>query len=140
MAGLPADKAATGRDIICRVDHPPAWQLRFTTPQVGFPAWSRDDPSRLAFLSNESVLVASLGDDLATGNSRRVSDEPVGVETLLVAPDGRIVWWSDDTGDERGRWVVAPFDGNGTEALVPEIAKGWAAGISFAALRSSSVS
>lgn len=136
MAGLLADKVPEGQveghGIICRVKNPPAWQLRFTAPQVGFPAWSRDAPDRLAFLSNESGSWQVWAIDLATGDRRRVSDEPVGVETLLVAPDGRIVWWRDDTGDERGRWMVTPYDGGDAAPLVPGIAEGWAAGISFA--------
>lgn len=61
-----------------------------------------------------------------------MSDEPVGVEAVLVAPDGRVVWWRDDTGDERGRWVAAPFEGGEPQALVPDAPRGWSAGISFA--------
>ena len=132
MAGLLDDKAARGHGIICRVTIPPAWQLRFTAPQVGFPAWSQDAPDHLAFLSNESGSWQVWAIDLSTRDRRRVSDEPVGVESLLVAPDGGIVWWRDNTGDERGRWMVAPFEGGDAAPLVPGIAEGWAEGISFA--------
>ncbi|MEP6973426.1 MAG: prolyl oligopeptidase family serine peptidase [Actinomycetota bacterium] len=110
----------------------PAWQLRFSAPQVGFPAWTEDAPDHLAFLSNESGSWQAWAIDLTTGDRRRVSNEPVGVETLLVTPDGRIVWWRDDTGDERGRWMAAAFDGGGSVPLVPGIAEGWTTGISFA--------
>ena len=136
MAGLLDDKAASGHGIICRVTIPPAWQLRFTAPQVGFPAWSQDAPDHLAFLSNESGSWQVWAIDLSTRDRRRVSDEPVGVESLLVAPDGGIVWWRDNTGDERGRWMVAPFEGGDAAPLVPGIAEGRAEGISLAKGRS----
>jgi dipeptidyl aminopeptidase/acylaminoacyl peptidase len=110
----------------------PAWQRRFTAAQMGFPAWNSSAADHLAFASNESGSWQAWAIDLATGERRRVSDEPVGVEGVLVAPDGRIVWWRDDTGDERGRWVAAPFVGGRAEALVPDAPRGWAAGISFA--------
>jgi dienelactone hydrolase len=131
VAGLPDDKAG-GHAIISCVKNPPAWRLRFTAPQVGFPVWSQDAPDRLAFLSNESGSWQVWAIDLATGDRRRVSDEIVSVETVLMTPEGRIVWWRDDTGDERGRWMVAPFDGKSSSPLVPGIADGWTAGISFA--------
>ena len=57
----------------------------------------------------------------------------MGVEAVLIAPDGRVVWWRDDTGDERGRWVAVPFEGGLSEPLVPDAPRGWSAGISFAA-------
>lgn len=132
MAGLLADKAAGGHDIICRVSNPPQWQLRFTSPQVGFPAWNSDAPHRLAFRSNESGSWQAWAIDLATGGRRRVSDELVGVEILLMMPDGRIVWWRDDTGDERGRWMAEPFERGEAAPLVPGVADGWTTGISFA--------
>ena len=68
----------------------------------------------------------------ATGGRRRISNEPVGVESVLVAPGGRVVWWRDDTGDQRGLWVAAPFDTGEPQALVPGVPRGWGAGISFA--------
>ena len=50
----------------------------------------------------------SRGEHLAARHRRRV-----GVETVHVAPDGRVVWWVDPTGDERGHWVAPPFEGGG---------------------------
>ncbi len=111
---------------------PSAWQRRFTAGQMGFPAWSDSAAGHLAFVSNESGSWQAWATDLATGERRRISNEPVGVESVLVAPDERVVWWRDDTGDQRGLWVAAPFDGGEPEALVPDVPRGWTAGISFA--------
>jgi len=114
------------------VTDPPAWQRRFTAPRVGFPAWADVAPDRLAFVSNESGSWQVWVADLAAGERRRISDEPVGVESVVVAPDGRVVWWHDDSGDERGHWVAVPFAGGDPARLVPGVAEGWSAGISFA--------
>ncbi len=111
----------------------PAWERRFTAPQVRFPAWSSAAPQRLAFLSNESSAWQAWALDLESGERRQVTAEPIDVESLMVAPDGRIVWWHDETGNERGRWMAVPFDGSEPKPLVPGAPDGWAEGISFAA-------
>jgi dipeptidyl aminopeptidase/acylaminoacyl peptidase len=110
----------------------PDWQRRFTALQTGFPAWSDSAADHLAFVSNESGSWQAWASRLDGSDRRRISDEPVGVEAVLVAPDGRVVWWQDDTGDERGRWVAVAFDGGDPEPLVPDSPIGWPAGISFA--------
>jgi len=56
----------------------------------------------------------------------------VGVEAVLVLPDGRVSWWSDDSGDERGRAVARSFDGGDVEPLFPDVPYGWPIGSSFA--------
>lgn len=111
---------------------PPGWMRRFTAPRIGFPAWADAAPGRLAFLSTEGGSPQVWALDRQTGTRRRVTDEPIGVETMLVAPDGRIVWWRDETGDERGRWMVAAFDGGTAAPLWADAPDGWSAGISFA--------
>ncbi len=111
---------------------PPAWQRRFTAPRFGFPAWSDSAADHLAFVSNESGSWQAWETDRATGERRQLSDERVGVESVLVAPDGRVVWWRDDTGDERGSWVAAPHRSGEPEPFVAGVPRGWSAGISFA--------
>ncbi|MGZ5301660.1 MAG: prolyl oligopeptidase family serine peptidase [Actinomycetota bacterium] len=111
---------------------PPAWKRRFTAPQTGFPAWSDSAADHLAFVSNESGSWQAWVTDRTTRQRRRISNEPMGVEGVLVPPDGRVVWWRDDTGDERGLWMAAPFDAGEPRPLVPGVPRGWSAGISFA--------
>jgi dipeptidyl aminopeptidase/acylaminoacyl peptidase len=114
------------------VTGPAVWQARFTAARVGFPAWARDAPERLAFLSTEGGSWQVWTTDLANGGRAQLTDERVGVEAVLVAPDGRVVWWHDDTGDERGCWMAVPFAGGLQAPLVTGVAEGWPAGISFA--------
>jgi dipeptidyl aminopeptidase/acylaminoacyl peptidase len=111
---------------------PPAWKRRFTAPRISFPSWAETAPERLAFLSTESGSGQVWALDRDTGDRRQVTEERIGVETMLVAPDGRIVWWRDETGGERGRWMAVAFEGGSAEPLVPDAPDGWAAGISFA--------
>jgi len=110
----------------------PAWARRFTAPRVGFPAWSRARPERLAFISTAGGARQVWTADLTAGTRRRASDEPIGVEEVLFTPDGeRLVWWHDATGDERGHWVSVSVDGGEPTELVPGIPDGWAMGIAM---------
>ena len=110
----------------------PPWQRRFSAAQAGFPAWNDSAVDLLAFVSNESGSWQAWVTDVDGADRRRVSNEPVGVERVLVTPDGRVVWWRDDTGGEQGGWVAAPFEGGEPEPLLSDIPRGWPAGISFA--------
>lgn len=111
---------------------PPTWERRFTAAQIGFPAWAASAPDALAYVSNEEGSWQAWALDRASGERRRVTDEPVGVENVLVAPDGRIVWWRDDVGDERGGWMAVPFAGGEPAPLVTGVPRGWNEGIELA--------
>lgn len=110
----------------------PAWERRFRAPQIGFPAWSPAALGVLAYVSNEDGSWQAWALDRASGSRRRITDEAVGVESVLVAPDGRVVWWQDDVGDERGRWMACEPGGSDPEPLVPDVPRGWAEGIGLA--------
>jgi dienelactone hydrolase len=112
----------------------PVWVRRFTAPKLAFPRWSSARPDRLVAASTEGGTWQAWAFDASTGERRGVTEEPVGVEgeQVLVAPDGRIVWWHDETGDERGCWLARPFEGGEEGVLVPNLPEGWAMGISFA--------
>jgi dipeptidyl aminopeptidase/acylaminoacyl peptidase len=59
-----------------------------------------------------------------------VSDEAVGVMYATVTADGsRAVWFRDETGDESGMWVSAPFEGGVAEPLLREAPVGWPDGL-----------
>jgi len=89
----------------------PAWEQRFRAPTILFPTWSRHQPDRLVYASTESGRSQLHSWDLATGTRRRITDESVGVLGGHVSADGsRVVWLSDLTGDEAGRFVGAPFE------------------------------
>ena len=109
----------------------PAWIRRFTATQLGFPAWAERAPDRLALVTNRSGSWQAWSHDLESKVWQQVSDEPVGVERVEVAPDGRIVWFSDATGDETGGWVARPFEGGDPESLAPGLPTGWSTGLAM---------
>lgn len=108
----------------------PAWQLRYTATECSFPAWTDEAPARVAVVSNRSGSSQVWWHDLAEATWHQVTQDPIGIEAVHVAPDGRAVWWVDRTGDERGHWVAAPFGGEPTR-LVDGVPDGWSMGISI---------
>ena len=114
------------------------WRQRFEAPFVSFPSWSSARPDLLWFVSDADGSVQAWCHDLRDGRTARMTDQAVGVESVVVLDDGSggsgIAWWSDDTGAEAGRWVVTAEDGSAPpRPLVPQLATGWAQGLSVAA-------
>ncbi len=110
----------------------PLWQRRFRTPVVGFPTWSRHAPDHVAFVSSESGVYQVHAWDAASGERRRVSDEPVGVISGDTSDDGEwLVWHRDTTGDESGTFVTAPFGGGPAEPLLEGAPIGWDGGLAL---------
>src|SRR6476659_1456833 len=108
-----------------------AWVRRFTAPELGFPAWSTADPSLLALISTLGGVAQVWTHDLRTRAWEQLSREPIGVDQGVWAlPDGRFAWWSDVTGDERGRLVGAPAGGI-PRAILPGLPEGWPTGLAF---------
>src|SRR5215212_5723096 len=111
---------------------PAAWKRRYLAPKIDRVVWARDRPERLAVISNEGGSLQAWAWDLASGKRRRVSAEGVGAEEVHILADGTgVVWWLDPTGNERGRWLVSPFEGGEPRALVPGVPDGWATGLSI---------
>ena len=109
-----------------------AWEARFRVPLASFPHWSAAAPERLVYVSDASGVLQAYAWDRAEGTHRRASAEPVGVVLAEVTHDGsEIVWFSDDTGDESGRWIAEPFHGGERRALLPDAPVGWPEGLSL---------
>jgi dipeptidyl aminopeptidase/acylaminoacyl peptidase len=113
----------------------PAWIRRYTATTLAFPDWRDEVPDRLAIITNRSGSWQAWAHDQGTSTWRQLSEEPVGVEELLMLPDGRVGWWHDATGEERGRLVAARFEGGVPEPVHPELPDGWLMGLSFEAGR-----
>ena len=110
----------------------PLWQARFHAPIVGFPHWSEHAPNRLIYASSESGIYQLHAWDVATGERRQISREPVGLISGEVTPDGEwVVWLRDTTGDESGVWVAAPFAGGTAEPFLEGLPTGWDEGLAI---------
>jgi dipeptidyl aminopeptidase/acylaminoacyl peptidase len=98
-----------------------------------FPSWAPAAPDRLVAVSNEDGSLQAWAIDIASGERRRATDLPVGVEAAFITPDGSgVVWWYDATGDESGRWMVTPFEGGPAAPLLDGVRDGWDMGFSLA--------
>lgn len=108
------------------------WRRRFTTPTIAGVRWSDARPNRLAIVSTEHGSSQAWSWDLETGERRRVSTGGVGAEEAHISPDGAgVIWWLDPSGNERGRWMVTPFDGGDAIPLFPELPDMWMSGLSL---------
>jgi dipeptidyl aminopeptidase/acylaminoacyl peptidase len=110
----------------------PDWERRYRAPRVELPAWARDRPDRLVHLSTESGSLQAWTWDLASGERRQVSDEPVGVTEAHPMPGGSgVAWFRDRSGDESGEYVVAPFEGGEARPLLEGLPRGWPGGLAL---------
>ncbi|MEI7745187.1 MAG: alpha/beta fold hydrolase [Chloroflexota bacterium] len=109
----------------------PAWERRFRSPILSFPAWAADDPDRLVIASTESGSYQLHAWDRRTGERRQVTHDKVGILSGMPTRDGTgVIWFHDATGAESGAFVVAPFDEDvAAEPLVEGVPEGWSEGI-----------
>jgi dipeptidyl aminopeptidase/acylaminoacyl peptidase len=113
-------------------DRPSDWRDRYRYPTVHFPSWSASDPDRLVFVSNEGGSTQIWTAHLGTGDRRPVTEQRVGVEELVMSPDGTAVaWWSDDSGDGNGAWVSTDLATGGTHDLLTGLGAGWSEGLAW---------
>src|SRR5262245_2460443 len=104
----------------------PLWERRYRAPTRTLPVWSPYAPDRFALLSDEDGSFQAFA--WRPGSEpRRLTDEKVGVAYATVSADGeRVIWFSDPTGDESGRWLSVPADGGDAAELLPGAPVGWA--------------
>ena len=113
-------------------DPVPAWEQRFRAPTLTFPEWPRHAPDRLVLTSDEEGSFQAYAWDRASGARRCFTDEHVGVVYATITADGsEVVWFSDPTGDESGRWMAQPFEGGEPRELLPGAPTGWPDGIAL---------
>jgi hypothetical protein len=105
------------------------WKRRFTAPTIESVTWAELMPHRLGVVSTESGSSQAWTWDLSAGERRVASTLGVGAEEVHALPDGSgVVWWHDETGDERGRWMVTSFEGVSRGPCSPSMPRaGWPA-------------
>jgi dipeptidyl aminopeptidase/acylaminoacyl peptidase len=110
----------------------PAWKRRFSAPRLYDFTFATHAPDRWAAVTNENGSWQASSWDPANDARVLVSTDGIGAEEVHLTPDGEgVVWWLDDTGDERGRWVVTPFAGGPWVPLLPDVPDGWTMGIAL---------
>jgi dipeptidyl aminopeptidase/acylaminoacyl peptidase len=110
----------------------PLWEQRFLAPTRMFPVWSRFAPERAVYLSDEDGSFQAYAWDIASDTHRRLSNEEVGVDLATISADGsQVIWFSDPTGDESGRWIAVPFEGGDFRDVLPGAPIGWPEGLAL---------
>src|SRR5699024_8622662 len=107
------------------------WRQRFQAVRMSAPGWAFDAPAANLYVSNASGVFEVYAWDRDTGEHRRVTDRPNGTMRATLSPDGRWIWWFDDTdGDEFGSWVREPFHGGeSAQRAVADVPAGYPAGL-----------
>ena len=109
----------------------PLWERRFRAPTRTLPVWGPAAPDRFVLLSDEQGSYQAYAWEPGSEPVRR-TDEPVGVSLAAISADGSsVVWFSDPTGDESGRWLAAPFGGGEPVELLPGAPVGWPEGLAI---------
>ncbi len=98
------------------------WRARFHATRVSLPQWAMDAPHACVYSSNAGGTWEIYAWDRSTDTHRQVTDRPNGTHAATISPDGRWLWWFDDTdGDEFGRWVREPFAGGTASCAVAAV-------------------
>ena len=109
---------------------PSPWVQRFAAPTVAFPRWVAARPERLFFTCDDDGVMQVWLIDRDTGERRQLTHQAVGVEDFVVLADGAgVAWWSDDTGDENGSWVVTDVETGAVSPLLAGLPDGWSQGL-----------
>ncbi len=111
---------------------PPLWERRFRAPTRTLPVWGPGASERFVLRSDEQGSFQAYAWELGAGAPIRRTDEPVGVLTATISADGSsVVWFSDPTGDESGRWLAVPFEGGEPREVFPGAPTGWPEGLAL---------
>jgi dipeptidyl aminopeptidase/acylaminoacyl peptidase len=114
----------------------PLWERRYRAATRTLPIWSPHAPDRFALLSDEGGSFQAYAWEPGS-EPRPLSEEKVGVAYATISADGeRVIWFSDPTGDESGRWLSVPFEGGEPEELLPGAPNGWPGGLAVGLERS----
>ena len=110
----------------------PLWERRFRAPTRTLPVWAPAAPERSVVRSDEEGSFQAYAWELGADRPRRRTDEPVGVITATISADGSsVVWFSDPTGDESGRWLAVHFEGGESREVFPGAPNGWPEGLAL---------
>lgn len=103
------------------------------------PSWSRTAPDHAVVMTDEDGSIQAWAWDVATNERRRITDEPVGLiiqegaDAIPSADGERVIWFSDTTGNEAGRWLTAPFTGlapgEQPQPLLEDVPEAWYSGL-----------
>jgi len=87
------------------------WKKRYLVPRIRIEV-ARASPHRALIISNKSGIYELYAYDLLSKNLRQVTHRPSGTIFGTISPDGKHIYYLDDTkGNETGHFVRVPFEG-----------------------------
>jgi dipeptidyl aminopeptidase/acylaminoacyl peptidase len=104
------------------LDDNAVWKQRFRL-QSAYGMWvAKADPTRGLAGSNISGMTQLYAWNVASGELRQLTNGPVGVRFGVLSPDGRYVYYLEDSkGDEIGHLVRLPYEGGSPEDITPDL-------------------
>ena len=98
------------------------WRQRFRAPRIAWARLARAAPERGLAATNRTGIFQLYAWDVPTGELRRLTDRPEGLAGGVLSPDGRHVYYFDDTGgNEVGHVVRIPFAGGEPVDVTPDL-------------------
>jgi hypothetical protein len=98
----------------------PGWKARFRVPRILGIQVAADVPTRGLVTSNVSGTFQLHAWDVPGGRLRALTTRLSGTASGLLAPDGRYVYYHDDSeGNEIGHFVRIPFEGGAPVSITP---------------------
>lgn len=105
-----------------RFDDAAPWKQRFRTASIFWTMLADEEPTRGLVASNSSNVVQLYTWDVPTGKLTQLTHRPQGQVFGGISPDGRFVYYHDDTeGNEIGHYVRVPFEGGPPEDITPQM-------------------
>lgn len=105
-----------------RVDNAAPWKQRFRTSRIFWTMLADGEPTRGLAASNLSNIVQLYAWDVPAGKLRQLTNRSQGQVFGVISPDGRFVYYHDDTaGNEIGHFVRIPFEGGTPEDITPDM-------------------
>ena len=97
------------------------WKQRFRAPHVAWAQLARGNPVRGLAVSTSSGHYQLYAWDVLTNELRQLTSRPEGVPFGTLSPDGRYIYYLQDSGgDEIGHFVQIPFAGGAPRDITPQ--------------------
>lgn len=101
-------------------DRTTMWKERYRAMWLFDTQVCRHDPRRGVVIGTPSGTPQLYAWDTETGALRQLTHRPLGVQSALLSPDGRDVYYfADDGGNEIGHYVRIPWSGGGEQDVTP---------------------
>jgi dipeptidyl aminopeptidase/acylaminoacyl peptidase len=98
------------------------WRQRFRAASVAWADIAAANPRRGLVCTNKDGIYQLYAWDIPAGSLRQITDQPAGVMTGVITPDGQsILYLLDESGDEIGHFVRVPFAGGAPYDLTPNM-------------------